>query len=266
MPDNTLTTVAAYSNRPFQVLEISSPQNPRFKTWLKILEGKGIKKHEEALMGGRKFLEEIPTQFPHKVRAIIVRHIDEIATLSVPAGCIVYVLPQPLFDQLDIYGVKVPLLVIAAPALPEWDETLQEGLTVFLPFQNPINLGTTIRTAAALGAAVVLLKEAASLYLPKSLRASGPALFQTPVFAGPSLQQLAQLHHLPIYALSPIGENLFDFPFQHTMGLVAGMEGPGLDEFWSEKRRLSIPMQAGVESLNAAIALGMAMACRLAKL
>lgn len=248
------------------MFEISSAQNPRYKTWLKLLDGRGIKKHEQALIVGRKVIDEVIDQFSERVLGIIVRKEEDAAPLAVPQGCPVYLLPHDLFAALDIYGIKGPILLVSAPPLPQWDGTLPYGLTVFLPFQNPINLGTTIRSAAALGASVVLLQEAATPYLPKCLRASGPAIFQVPLFQGPSLEQLAGYGDLPIFALSPKGENIFSFPFSETMGLVAGMEGPGLDAYWPIEKRLSIPMASQVESLNAAVAMGIAMACRLARI
>ena len=246
-------------------MEISSAQNPRYKTWQRLLDARGIKKHGQMLIAGRKIITEVLEQFPERVEGVILRNNDDAANLALPPDCPVYLLPHDLFAALDIYGIKEPLLLAKAPALPEWDGSLSPGLTVFLPFQNPINLGTTIRSAAAFGAAVVLLREAASPYLPKSLRASGPAVFQVPLFQGSSLEELAKQTHLPIFALSPKGENIFSFPFSRyqEIGLVAGMEGPGLDLYWAIDKRLSIPMTAHVESLNASVAMGIAMACRL---
>jgi len=251
------------------MMEISSAQNPRYKTWLRLLDARGIKKHGQMLIAGRKIITEVLDQFPERVQGVILKNGSKnesgneegAANLALPPGCPVYLLPHDLFAALDIYGIKEPVLLAKAPALPEWDGSLGFGLTVFLPFQSPINLGTTIRSAAAFGAAVVLLREAASPYLPKSLRASGPAVFQVPLFQGPSLEELAKHTHLPIFALSPKGENIFSFPFStfKSIGLVAGMEGPGLDLYWAEEKRLSIPMRAQVESLNASVAMGIAM-------
>lgn len=244
-------------------MEITSAQNPRYKVWQRLLDARGIKKHGQMLIAGRKIINEVLDQFPERALGVILRNGEGAAGLAVPPDCPVFLLPHDLFAGLDIYGIREPILLAQAPALPEWGGSLCAGLTVFLPFQSPINLGTTIRSAAAFGATVVLLREAASPYLPKCLRASGPAVFQAPLFRGPSLEDLAKNTHLPIFALSPKGENIFSFPFAgfQEIGLVAGMEGPGLDLFWAEEKRLSIPMASQVESLNASVAMGIAMAC-----
>ncbi len=248
-----------------KILEIQSSQNVRYKNWLKLLDSRGIKKQNQAILSGRSFWNEVLRGYPEKVEGIITASLEDLEGLALPDTTI-YLLPKDLFSKLDIYGVKTPLLLITATEHEPWQQNLNPGLTIFLPFQNPINLGTCIRNAAALGAEVVLLKEAASPYLPKCLRASGPAVFQTPIWQGPSIKELAKFEHLPIYALSPKGSNLFDFDFPKVMGFVAGMEGPGLDDFWPAHKRLCIPMRQEVESLNAAVAVGMAMACRLAKI
>jgi tRNA G18 (ribose-2'-O)-methylase SpoU len=111
-----------------------------------------------------------------------------------------------------------------------------------------------------MGAQVVLLTEAANPYHPKALRASGPAIYQGKLFRGPSLSQLAQLNHPNIHALSATGKNIYSFVPQGPLGLVMGMEGPGLDKLWPMENRLSIPMKGEVESLNAAAAAAIALA------
>ncbi|MDR2891676.1 MAG: RNA methyltransferase [Deltaproteobacteria bacterium] len=258
-------------------MEISSAQNPRYKNWLKLLDGRGIKKQKQALVTGRSFIGEILARHPERVLAVIASlpgnanksdnkpyGLDELTECAPLRAMPLYLLPPDLFAALDIYGIKAPILLVSAPPLPVWDGTLASGLTVFVPFQNPINLGTTIRSAAAFGARVVLLREAATPYLPKALRAAGPAVFQVTLYQGPGIADLAEFD-LPIFALSPKGSDIFRFTFPDPIGLVAGMEGPGLDAYWSIEKRLSIPMRPNVESLNASVALSIVMAMQTAK-
>lgn len=247
------------------MIEISSATNPRYKSWLKLLEGRGVKKHGQALLAGPKIIREVLARHPERALGLIARRAEEAKALPLPPETPLYLLPGELFAALDIYGIKAPILLVSAPPPPRWDGALPGGLSIFLPFQNPINLGTCIRSAAAFGAAVVLLAEAASPYLPKCLRASGPAVFQVPLFQGPGLKDLAAMPGLPIYALSADGPDIYSFAFPERLGLVAGLEGPGLDAFWPRERRLSIPMRPGVESLNAAVAMSIGMALRNAR-
>lgn len=249
----------------YRVVEIASRENPRYKSWLKSLTGKGLKKNGQAIISGRKFVAEILKDSPGQAAGLIARRLDELEGLEVPSGLTVHLLRPELWPELDLYGAGPPLLLLDIPELPAWSGRLDEGLTLFLPFQDPANLGTAIRTAAALGAAVVLLKEAASPWHPKSLRASGPAVLSADLAAGPSLAELAAEAGPELLALSPRGADLLKAAWPAACGFVFGIEGPGLPDSWPENRRYAIPMAGQVESLNAAAALAVALGIWKAK-
>ncbi len=244
---------------PWRVVEIASRENPRYKSWLKSLSGQGLKKNGQALVAGRKFIAEILASRPDQAAGLIARRADDLAGLPVPPGTTVHLVRPELFPDLDLFGAGPPLLLLNIPELPAWDGELAEGLTVFLPFQDPANLGAAIRTAAALGARVVLLKEATSPWHPKSLRASGPAVLAADLARGPSLAELAERDLPGLWALSPAGDDILTVEPPRRAGFVFGIEGPGLDRSWPPERRLSIPMAPGVESLNAAAALAVTL-------
>lgn len=244
---------------PWRVVEIASRENPRYKSWLKALTGRGLKKSGLAVVSGRKFAAEILADAPQAVQSLVARRPDELEGLDIPAGITVHLIRPELFPDLDIFGAGPPLLILSPPEMPEWDGGLSPGLTVFLPFQDPGNLGTAIRTAAAMGARVVILKEAANPWHPKSLRAAGPAVLRAGLLRGPSLAELAGMNPPGLTALSPKGRDIMTADFPPQAGFVFGIEGPGLGELWPEERRLAIPMAPGVESLNAAAALAVAL-------
>src|SRR5205814_1893250 len=104
---------------------------------------------------------------------------------------------------------------------------------------------------------VVLLREAAHPFHPRSSRAAGPALFQVGLRLGPSIQEL-QARHAPLIALAPDGPELGAAPWPERFGLVAGVEGPGLPPHLRQGPRRGIAMEPGVESLNAATATAIA--------
>ena len=244
---------------PWRVVEIASRENGRYKAWLKALSGRGLKKSGLAIISGRKFVAEILAARPELVQGVVARRSDELEGINIPAGLTVHLIRPELWPELDIFGAGPPLLILSPPELPEWDGQLAPGLTVFLPFQDPGNLGTAIRTAAALGIRTVLLKEAASPWHPKSLRAAGPAVLSAELFQGPPLAELAGLNPPGLSALSPAGGNLLTASFPPRAGFVFGIEGPGLGDLWPAERRLAIPMAPGVESLNAAAALAVTL-------
>lgn len=244
---------------PYRLVEIASRENARYKNWLKSLSGKGLKKSGQALISGRKFIAEILSAQARQAAGLIARRLDDLDGLEIPFGLTVHLIRPELWPELDLYGAGPPLLLLDIPELPAWDETLPPGLTVFLPFQDPANLGAAIRTATALGAKIIILKDAASPWHPKSLRASGPSVLSADLASGPPLAALADYKLPGLMALSPGGANLLSADFPLQCAFVFGIEGPGLPESWPRERRFSIPMAPAVESLNAAAALAVAM-------
>ena len=238
--------------------ELSSESNPSFRLFRDLLTGRGVRKHGQALIAGPRIIAEVRDRFPGRVLAWIT---DD--SQSPPADETVewYRLSKPLFKELDVAGTSSPLLLVSVPPLPAWseDEPWPEGCTLFIPFQDPENVGAVIRSAAAFGVArVVLLKESAHPFHPKSSRAAGTALFQVPLHEGPSIQELAS-RQVPLIALDNSGPELDESPFPSRFGLVVGVEGPGLPERLRLGQRRRIPIASAVESLNAATAAAVAL-------
>jgi tRNA G18 (ribose-2'-O)-methylase SpoU len=151
--------------------------------------------------------------------------------------------------------------LVKVPSMSAWsgNEPWPDGCTLFVPFQDPENVGTVIRSAAAFGVAqVVLLREAAHPFHPRGSRAAGPALFQVPLRQGPSLEDL-RVGKVPLIALDTSGPELSEAPFPDTFGLVVGVEGPGLPGPLRLGERRRIAIEPGVESLNAATATAIAL-------
>ncbi|MEW6264744.1 MAG: 16S rRNA (guanine(527)-N(7))-methyltransferase RsmG [Thermodesulfobacteriota bacterium] len=248
-------------NRPDsapRTIEIASVQNQNFKLWRRLLDGRGVKKIGLALLSGPKQIHETVREFPERCRAMLVSGAEDLQLDGpLPAAC--YRLRPELFRELDLFGTGPPLLVVEVPVMEVWDGTLPEGCTLFIPFQDPANVGAVIRAAAALGVAqAVLLEEAAHPFHPRSLRAAGPTVFRLKLLRGPSLKELGRVQGRVI-VLSPRGKDLKDYAFPDSFGLAPGLEGPGLPEELGRLEAVAIPMKPGIESLNAAVATAIAL-------
>ena len=130
--------------------------------------------------------------------------------------------------------------------------------------QDPGNVGTVLRTALGLGAAgVVALKGTADLTNPKVLRGSMGAAFRLPAVSADPAGFLAWADErgVELWVAAAGGEAIP--PRRHhgappPLGLVLGNEGSGVSPALqtAARRRVSIPLAPGVESLNVAVAAG----------
>ncbi len=127
--------------------------------------------------------------------------------------------------------------------------------------QDPGNLGTIIRTAAAAGTEGILLSsDSVDLDHPKVLRASAGQWFQLPMAASESLFQdikWYQQQGMQVIATLPTAAlTYWQVDLRKPTLLLLGNEGAGLS---SKSESLAdvavrIPLAPGVESLNVAIA------------
>ena len=129
--------------------------------------------------------------------------------------------------------------------------------------QDPGNVGTLIRAAAAFGAsAVVTSPGAADPYGPKTVRAGMGALFALPVLAGVEVAEVvAGLPDAVVYGLDAHrGEPLDATALTRPAVLVVGAERAGLSAAAARRvdHLLTIPLAparpGAVESLNAGVA------------
>jgi TrmH family RNA methyltransferase len=145
--------------------------------------------------------------------------------------------------------------VEALPVIPGRVYLYLDGL------QDPGNLGALARVAEAAGAAGLALSPGcAHPNHPRALRASAGSLLRLPMAVGadPDALELRLAPAAPRWAaLVPRGgEPLWTAPLDGTLILAVGAEGPGLSPAlldWAALR-LTIPLEAPVESLNATVA------------
>lgn len=134
------------------------------------------------------------------------------------------------------------------------------GLAVVLDrLSDPGNAGTILRAAAAFGVdTVVTVPGTVDLFSPKAVRAGMGAHFRISVHervAWPDF--LSAFDGAEIIAAEAAGgESLPEFAWPRPAALVVGSEAAGLSEEAGRAatRRVYIPMERGVESLNAAVA------------
>ena len=127
--------------------------------------------------------------------------------------------------------------------------------------QDPGNVGTILRTAAALGAtATIALPGTVDLWNPKVIRSSMGAQFGHAAFHAGLDETLAflQRHEIELWAADAGGSALERGGATSRLAIAVGNEGGGLSPEIRAKARktISLPIAASIESLNVAVATG----------
>jgi len=177
-----------------------------------------------------------------------------LSRLEQAADCLMEVSPEVMASMSDTVTPQGVLAVVPTPELP-WPA---HGLVVILDsLRDPGNAGTILRSAWAAGAAgLATSKGTVDPYAPKVARAAMGAHFHLPVRAGLSAGELARLTcGRRLILADQAGTPYWEIDWRGDVALVIGGEARGAEvtEGLAEARA-AIPMVAGAESLNAAIA------------
>ena len=144
---------------------------------------------------------------------------------------------QSLFDEIATLPAGVGVLaVIDTPAPPP--PARADFCLLVDDVQDPGNVGSMLRTAAAAGAAHVLLsKHSAFAWSPKVLRAGQGAHFCVDIHEDVDLPAWASEHRASggevIAAVATGGSLLYETPLRGRLAVAVGNEGAGLSPFAS---------------------------------
>jgi RNA methyltransferase, TrmH family len=264
---------------------LSSRDNRWLKTFRMALRGglptesgfvgvEGVRLVEEALHSGCRMEAVLFSETGQ-------RHHDRLAPLIDRPEIAVPILrtTDRLFEGLADTEHPQGVAALVEPRKTSLDELLRTPdsacaplLVVLAGVQDPGNVGTIIRTAAAFGATGAVTSPSgqsgtASPFSPKALRASAGAALHLPILPGMSLPiLLTQFKIGGIHTLaSCVHESQereqpllapWEVDWCEPIALLVGNEGAGLPEEIerSADARIRIPMATGIDSLNAAAA------------
>lgn len=255
--------------------KITSRENQKLKFARKVRDGRvdnaifveGLRLAEEALRSDLKVLECFFTEnFAEDSRgnALLERVRESSENIAEIPGNIF----NTLSDTKNSQGV---ILICEKPETGKniVEKNLEKNLANF-PFiillhqiNNPSNLGAILRTAEAVGAAgIILTKNSAEVFSPKSLRGAMGAAFRLNFWTNTDFKEVIgwakEKNLFTICADVSAGKTLWEIDWQKPRLLIFGSEAHGL----SVKERslvdegLIIPMENDVESLNLAVSCG----------
>lgn len=241
---------------------LTSKANPRFKSLRERLAVGGARREGTLLLGGK--LIEAWAEVRESPAGARFRPDLWLRLEGAPAHPLQRELDLPeweigeaLMRELADAG-SAPLHALVAALGPEPSGSLSGRVIAPWGIQDPGNLGAILRSAAAFGFGEALLGPGcADPFAPRALRGSMGAAFLLPIRRVETLV----LDHGRWYALDAVSgaDLLSQADLRPPLRILVGNEGHGFREAELPEgiRRLAIPV-AGVESLNAAVAAGIA--------
>jgi len=149
---------------------------------------------------------------------------------------------RPATSETNVFDQPAPLLVVAVDV------------------QDPGNVGAMVRVAEAGGATALIAAGAcADPFGWKALRGSMGSALRLPILVMSDTRRAiedARRHGCRIVATTPRGGRpVFEIDYAGPIAVLIGSEGPGLPPALVDDAddRVTIPMEAPVESLNAAV-------------
>lgn len=243
-------------------LQIHSADNPKFHYLKKLISNAGFRASEPlfVLDHPRSILELIQKQ-PSSIHALLFNDVFS-PIPNFPGDQ--WQFSSRLWEKLSSTPSPQPLMALLKK--PLLDEQLSLFTTAKLlvgldRIQDPGNAGAIVRSAIAFGADGVLFFEgSASPYHPQTLRGMAGNCFDIPLVSCSKSAILPYLEGWHIAGLDPVATTSIDAAFSHSKTLlVLGSEGQGLSGGFDQLSTYVIPMKKQIESLNVAVAAGIAL-------
>lgn len=239
---------------------ISSSDNPQFKQLKKLASSaRERRKAGLTLLDGVHLLTALAEAGGQPEQLILREGADadpEVAAcLAQFTGVKTLLLDAALFTAISPVETPVGIMAVLAPMPPLATESKCGVLLENI--QDPGNLGSMLRTAAAAGAdAVYLSKGCVEAWSPKVLRAGMGAHFALNIFEQQELAAVLRQYPNSVATSLHAEQSLYELDLRGPTAFVFGNEGAGLSEelIATSSSRVRIPMPGPTESLNVAAA------------
>jgi TrmH family RNA methyltransferase len=242
---------------------VTSRDNAAYKEMMRLAEsGQARKKEGMSVLDGAQLVEAF-LDSGRAAESVMVNtagladaQIAKLVERSSPAR--VTLLSDSLFKSVST--VDSPTGVIALVKTPVGKAAPRDAKLVLLleEIQDPGNVGTLLRSAAASGVRHVMLSEGCAFtWSPKVLRAAMGAHFALDIVEGADLGAwIAAYRGTSVALTGQAAKSLYDLDLAKPCALIVGNEGAGISEalLSAATVRAKIPMPGPMESLNAGTA------------
>ncbi len=245
-----MKAIASRENAAFKALaKLASSAAERRRRALSVIEGAHLL--EACLDAGHS-----PETVYVSRRAAETPEADRL--LARTGGATAIVLADALFEAVS--SVESPTGIIAVLPTPAGRAVPADApfCLALEDLQDPGNVGTLLRSAAAAGVAHVLLSPGCAFaWSPKVLRAGQGAHFALNIVEGADLAAfLATFRGRSVALAGEAQESLYETDLHGPIAFLVGNEGAGLSAALARAAgvRVRIPMPGRAESLNAGVA------------
>jgi RNA methyltransferase, TrmH family len=239
---------------------IQSRDNAFFKSLKRLAEsGRERRKTGKMLLDGVHLVEAYEKVFS-AVDSLIVAEtaLNHAEIAGYVSGREIILLADSLMRDLGLVDTPSGLLAIAAMPSGKSAVDLQKDAVLLDGVQDPGNVGTLLRTAAAAGVKQVLMSPGcASAWSPKVLRAGQGAHFVLSIHEEADLAGfVAAYEGTTAVTCLERSTSLYEAEWQNSVAWIFGSEGQGVrpELIATANLKIRIPMPGAVESLNVAAA------------
>ena len=242
---------------------VASTANPSYKALLKLAQSsRERKKRALSLLDGIHLIAAyrdhvgVPRQVAVSRSGLEQPEVRDLLATLRPLDPLV--LTDVLFGALSTVDTPTGVLAAVTTPRPPGIPSEIESCVMLEDIQDPGNLGSILRSAAAAGVRrVYLSKNSVQTWSPRVLRAAMGAHFMLQIHEQCDLLAFARGFRGRIVATSQCArKTVFDVDLTGRVALVFGNEGAGLSPALVQEAHevVSIPMPGEVESLNVAAA------------
>jgi TrmH family RNA methyltransferase len=246
------------------MLRITSRQNPRLKEAAGLIaSARDRRKAGRCVLEGEHLVEVYAQRVGAPETLVLAESFLErpgVAALARRFDERALIVPNALFHEMAVLPAEVGVLaVVPAPRLAV---TPGRSFCLLLDeLQDPGNVGSILRSAAAAGIEDVYLSRACAFaWAPKVLRAGMGAHFHLAIHEDVDLPAWAAAYRsrggIVAAAVGRGGTDVYAAQLDRPLAVAIGNEGAGLTPalLAAATVRVTIPMPGGMESLNAAAA------------
>jgi TrmH family RNA methyltransferase len=239
-------------------LTITSLQNPLIKKIRKLQQKKFRDKYQLFMAEGARCCTTLAQQLPLKY-LFVTQKLLEFAKTITDSLIIIIIVPDYIMNSLSTSATPSGIIgifnILPSPNIQD----LSHGI-VLANITNPGNMGTIIRTAAAINAPSVVIIDGVDHWHPRVIQASMGTIACINIFIC-DWQTLIKYKKVPLHALVVDSNDTVEANKSIKSLLVVGNEAHGIPHQWLDdcEKHITLPMPGNTESLNASVAASIAL-------